>query len=56
MASSSELSHEESGISLSDNDILAREDNADNPSEETLIDTIYHMDMKQDALNSWQWK
>ena len=27
MASSSELSHEESGINLSDNDLLAREDN-----------------------------
>ena len=37
MASSSELSHEESGISLSDNDLLAREDDADNPSEVTLV-------------------
>ena len=27
MASCSELSHEESGINLSDNDLLAREDN-----------------------------
>ena len=37
MASSSELSHEESGISLSDNDLLAREDDADNPSEVTPV-------------------
>ena len=37
MASSSELSHEESGISLSDNDLLAREDDAVNPSEVTPV-------------------